>query len=154
MKTLSDTLLRGLALVALFGLSSLAQAQTQATDRAGTVKTVAGTLQVESNGTRRALQPGDAIRANDRIVSGADGSGGITLRDGTVMTLGPNTNVALSRFRFDSTTQEGEILADLAGGTIRMITGLIARINPALVNVKTPTALVGVRGTDFIVEAR
>lgn len=135
--------------------AGLASAQTQggASDtRAGTFKQVQGEVRLgRSDG--RAVQPGEAVRAGERIRTGKDGAASIVLKDGTVMVLGPNSTADLSQYQFDSTTQEGNLLVDLLQGSMRMVTGLLAKVNPERFKVKTPTAVVGVRGTDFIVEA-
>jgi hypothetical protein len=120
----------------------------------GTFKAVEGDAAVVRAQARSRLSPGARLERGDRIVTGADGAATVTLKDGTVLTVGPNSVVALSRFDFEPTTQRGELLVDLLEGSIRVVTGLLARISPDLFKVSTPTAVVGVRGTDFIVEAR
>ena len=84
--------------------------------------------------------------------TGADAAVSVTLRDGTVLTLGPNSEADLSEYAFNATTQEGRLLVRLLEGSMRVVTGLLARINPELFRISTPTSVVGVRGTDFIVE--
>lgn len=44
------------------------------------------------------------------------------------------------------------MLIALAKGSLRLVTGLIAKLRPEQVKVTTPTTVIGVRGTDFIVE--
>jgi hypothetical protein len=125
--------------------AGLASAQTPgaATDgRAGTFKQVQGEVRLGRDDSRALAKPGEAVRHGERIRTGKDSAASIVLKDGTVMTLGP-----------DSTTQEGNLLVDLLQGSVRMVTGLLAKVNPERFKVKTPTAVVGVRGTDFIVEA-
>ena len=85
--------------------------------------------------------------------TGRNGAASLTLKDGTVLVMGPDTTVDLTRFQFDTTTQKGHFALDLLQGSVRVITGLLAKINPDLFKVSTPTSVVGVRGTDFIVEA-
>lgn len=43
-------------------------------------------------------------------------------------------------------------MINLLQGSMRMLTGLIAKVNPAAIQIKTKTVSVGIRGTDFIVE--
>ena len=76
----------------------------------------------------------------------------LTLKDGTVLAVGPDSVMDLSEFAFNSTTQEGSMLVNLVRGSLRMATGLIAKLKPEQVKVTTPTTVIGVRGTDFIVE--
>jgi hypothetical protein len=122
------------------------------TVRIGTFKQVEGETWAGRAGARRAAEPGAGVALAERLSTGKNGAATITLKDGTVLTMGPNTTMDLSRFQFDSTTQKGHFGLDLLQGTVRVVTGLLARINPELFKVSTPTSVVGVRGTDFIVE--
>jgi hypothetical protein len=143
------------AVLALAAATAQAQpeaAAPAASARAGTFKQVQGQAWVGRAEPRRAAQPGDGLAETDRLSTGTDGSATIVLKDGTALTVGPNSTVDLSRFQFDSTTQQGHLLLDLLRGSVRVVTGLLARINPERFQVQTPTSVVGVRGTDFIVE--
>ena len=146
-------LLAGLLLSA-----SLASAQTTApaadTARAGTFKQLQGEIRLGQAPGRAAPAPGDALRQGDRVRTGQASGASIVLKDGTALTVGPNSTVDLSRFQFDSTTQKGNFLLDLLQGSVRVVTGVLAKVNPDLFKVQTPTSVVGVRGTDFIVETQ
>ena len=139
-------------------IAANAQANAQApnapdnTARAGTFKQVQEPAWIGQADARRAPQPGDGLRESERLSTGAGGAATLVLKDGTTLTVGPNTTVDLSRFQFDATTQKGNFLLDLLQGSVRVVTGLLARVNPELFKVQTPTSVVGVRGTDFIVE--
>jgi hypothetical protein len=135
------------------GQASTVAAAANANARSGTFKSVEGDVAVVSDRIRSTPTPGAPLQAGDRIATGATGSAVVTLRDGTVLTVGPNSVVELSRYAFEPTTQRGNLLVDLFEGSIRVVTGLLARVNPELFKVNTPTSVVGVRGTDFIVEA-
>jgi len=124
------------------------------TSRIGTVKHVEGAILMGRMPDQQAPRPGDGVSESMRLSTGPDGAASILLKDGTVLTMGPNTTMDLSRFNFDSTTQKGNFVLDLLQGSVRVITGLLARVNPDLFKVQTPTSVVGVRGTDFIVDAR
>lgn len=120
--------------------------------RAGTVKLVNGSVVVQNSTGERPLQSGDALTAADRIVTGADSSASVVLRDGTVMVIGPSSRLELKAFSFDSTTHEGNLAVSVLRGTMRMVTGLIGKTRHDAVKVDTPTSTVGILGTDFIVE--
>ncbi|HEX5738425.1 MAG TPA: FecR family protein [Hydrogenophaga sp.] len=124
------------------------------TSRIGTIKHVEGAILMGRTAAKQAPRPGDGVRESERLSTGPDGAASILLKDGTVLTMGPNTTMDLSRFNFDSTTQKGHFVLDLLKGSVRVVTGLLARVNPDLFKVRTPTAVVGVRGTDFIVDAK
>jgi hypothetical protein len=101
-----------------------------------------------------ALQPGTLVQVGDRLVTGGDGAVGITLADDTRLTVGPSSRLLISAFGFDPATHEGRLLASLQHGTLHMVSGAIAKQAPQNVHVQTPNALLGVRGTEFIVDAR
>ncbi|MGJ7528381.1 FecR family protein [Variovorax sp. GB1P17] len=122
--------------------------------RAGFVKSVRGNVQLlGATGTTRPANPGDALGAVDRIVTGPDSSAAVVLRDDTTLVVGPSSRLDLKEFHFDGTTHEGGMLVSLLRGSMRMITGLIGKTNPDAVRVETQTATIGIRGTDFIVQA-
>lgn len=142
------------AVVLVTGLLLGATGQAQTADgRSGTLKTVQGDVSLLRGDTVAMARPGDGVGVRDRLVTGGDGAAALTLRDGSQLLVGPRSSVALSRFEYEATTQQGHLAVDLLRGSLRFITGLIARQDPSQVRVTTPTAVVGVRGTDFIVEA-
>ena len=120
--------------------------------REGTFKAVQGEVTVVHGSTRSAAVVGAGVQASDRIVTGPRSAASVTLRDGTRLSVGPDSTMDLSTFEFDATTEEGNVLVALLRGSLRMATGLIARLKPEHVKVTTPTSVIGVRGTDFIVE--
>ncbi len=90
----------------------------------------------------------------DTIRTGPDGAVGITLADDTLLTIGADSELVLSAYSFDSTTQDGNLLASLWRGTLAVVTGLIGKKTPENVRVQTRTVVLGVRGTEFIVDAK
>ena len=145
MKTVYQTLIA--VVFAVFALGAGAQ------EYAGVVKTSKGSASVERAGARVELKPGTEINQGDRLVTGQDGYVGITMRDDTLLTLGPNSNIVLDTYVFDPKTHEGSFLASLTKGALSVVTGLIARRSPDSFVVKTRISTMGVRGTEFIVEA-
>ena len=139
------------AIAFAFGFSGLAQAQIVGQ---GTVKAISGTPQIARPDQPVVfLQLGDAVNKGDVISTPSNSSVGLLMKDGTRMSLGANSKATLKEFAFDGTTEKGHLWMDLVKGTLRMITGAIAKTNPEQVKITTPTSIVGVRGTDFIVQA-
>lgn len=122
--------------------------------KSGTVKQVNGEVSVVSaQGAKRALAPGDAVTVADRVVTGPNGAASLVLRDGTTLMLGADTHLEIKGFTFDAAKQEGNMFLSMLRGTMRMITGMIGKAHPESVKINTPTSLIGVLGTDFIVKA-
>ena len=121
---------------------------------AGRVKRSQGSVTVERAGQTRAVEVGTPVYVGDRVRTAADGAVGITLSDDTLLTAGPRSALLINEFQFNPTTRDGNLLTTLLTGTLSVVTGLIARQAPEKMRVRTPTVVLGVRGTEFIVEAR
>jgi hypothetical protein len=154
------TMLCGLLLTAAGALAQTTPAaDTTATpsldaEHAGILKSIRGTvLLLGADGVTRPAQAGDPIAPIERLQTEADSAASLVLRDGTMMVVGPSSRLDLKQFHFDSTTREGGLLVSLLRGSLRMVTGLIGRTQPDAVRVETQTATIGIRGTDFIVQA-
>ena len=78
---------------------------------------------------------------------------GITMDDDSLLSAGPNSELSLDRYAFDTTTNQGRFEASLNKGTMAVISGRIAKQSPDAMTVRTPTAILGVRGTEFVVSA-
>ena len=133
-------------LTGLVGVKALA-------NEAGMVKSSRGQVMIEREGRSLAVAPGTKVFSSDRITTGADGSAGIALKDNTLLTVGPNSKLSLDRFAFDSTTHQGALQASITQGTLAVISGKLAKAVPDSVQFRTPNAILGVRGTEFIIEA-
>jgi len=123
-----------------------------AADVAGRIKSVKGAVSIVRAGQTRAAEAGMAVEVADRVVTGGDGSVGISMRDNTLLSAGPNSTLDLDKFAFDTTTHDGALDVSLKRGKLAVISGKIAKANPDAVRVATPSVTLGVRGTEFIVE--
>lgn len=148
-----DLALRRALAAALTGALLLVAAPASQAESAGMVKTSKGAANIERNGQKLPAVVGASVEARDRIVTGADGAVGITLRDNTMLSAGPNSVLDLNKFAFDTTTHAGALDASVKKGTLAVISGKLAKANPGAVNFSTPTTTLGVRGTEFVIEA-
>jgi hypothetical protein len=147
---------RGLAMkrgmIALAAVvTTLGAGETLAQD-IGRVKTVKGTVYLERAGRREVALVGTSVRQADTLVTGSDGAVGVTLADDTLLSAGPNSVLAIERFVYDG-NQPGSLDAALSKGTLAVVSGRIAKQAPDAMRVKTPSAILGVRGTEFVVRA-
>jgi hypothetical protein len=141
------------ALILACGCAAVADARAaDAVDAAGVVKTVKGTVQIERAGASSGAAIGSQVYGSDRIVTGAESSVGITLRDTTQLSAGANTILELNKFAFNTTTHDGVLDATVKRGSLDVISGKLAKANPDSVRFSTPTTTLGVRGTEFIIE--
>jgi len=130
--------------VAAFGLAAHAQ-------DVGQIKTTKGAVHVERGGQRIAAATGMNVRASDKLVTGADGAVGVTFLDNTMVSAGPSTVFEIERYQFNSTTHEGEFDASLKKGSLAVVSGKMVKQTPGSMRVRTPSSVMGVRGTEFLV---
>jgi hypothetical protein len=119
---------------------------------AGMIKRVTGTATVERANVAMPATAGMLVHTGDRIVTGRPGGVGLVLADDSIVTAGPDSRVELSDVKFDPTSHEGNVFVRLLKGALHYVTGLVGKHAPGNVKVETPTAVMGVRGTEFIVE--
>jgi hypothetical protein len=92
---------------------------------------------------------GAGIEMNDAIKT-TQGKVGITFEDDTKVQITENSKLIIDDFVYDPKSKSGGKLAvKIALGTARYASGQIAKTNPQQVAISTPTATIGVRGTDF-----
>ncbi len=119
--------------------------------QAGYVKTVTGEANIVSGGKTVAAQAGTPVAAGDVIKTGPSGSMGVTLKDNTVMSFGPSTSFTLEDYLFAPAKGDLKLGGKIASGTLHYVSGAIAHLKPDAVAFKTPTGIIGVRGTRFVV---
>ena len=119
----------------------------------GRIKVARGQVAVERAGVMFPGSVGMRVQASDTIRTGDDGSAGVTMDDDSLLSAGPNSVLVLDRYAFDPTTNQGRLDAALNKGTLAVISGRIAKQSPDAMTVRTPTAILGVRGTSFAVAA-
>ena len=136
---------RLLILLALLAAPALAAAQ-------GVVQHLAGTLSVQrADGTMRLLAERSEVRPGDVLSTERDTYAQVRFTDGGRVTLRPNTTLKIDSYRFDEKEpkKDGFLMSLLKGG-LRAVTGLIGhRADRNAYRLKTPTATVGIRGTDY-----
>ena len=120
-------------------------------DEIGRIKVARGEVSVDRGGVAIAAAPGVPVHAADVVRTGADGSVGITMADGSLLSAGPNSLLSLDHFAFDATTQKGRFDASLKRGTLSVVSGAIAKQSPDGMTIRTPATMLGVRGTEFVV---
>jgi hypothetical protein len=118
----------------------------------GQIKKLVGAVQIVRNDVESPANLGDLVQEADMIATGADGSCGITFIDNSRFSIGPDSRIELKQFRFDSTTHEGAFLTKMQHGTLAVVSGHIAKHSSEAMKVETPSTLLGVRGTQFLVK--
>ena len=99
---------------------------------------------------------GEDVKAEDDLdifsyntVKTGKGKVGIGFIDDTRVDVTEHSKLIIDEFVYDPNTKTGSLSLKAALGTIRYASGQIAKTDPTNVQIKTPTATIGVRGTDF-----
>ena len=118
---------------------------------------VIGTITEQSN------NPASIVRSK-ATVNGVKGTGvemadainttkgkvGITFQDDTKVEVNENSKLVIDDFVYDpKSTKGGKLAMKFASGTVKYASGAIAHNDPSKVAINTPSATIGVRGTDF-----
>jgi hypothetical protein len=114
-------------------------------------KVAKGAVYLERGGKRLPAAVGTHLQPTDTVITGADGSAGITFVDNSLLSVGPNSILQIERYAFNSTTHEGVFDTTLTRGTLSVVSGKIAKQSPDAMKVRTPSSILGVRGTEFLV---
>ena len=133
-----------------FAFATLFFATAHAAD-IGEIKLAKGAVTLEREGRSMPAAAGVHVQASDIVRTGSDGSVGITMTDDSLLSAGPNSVLALDRYEFDSTTSQGRFDASLRKGTLAVVSGRLAKQSRDAMTVRTPTAILGVAGTEFVV---
>lgn len=118
----------------------------------GIVKVSKGAVQLQRGVDKLPVKVGTAVQTSDVILTGADGSAGITFTDNSLVSVGPNSVFAIDKYRFDSTTHAGEFEGNLRQGRLAAVSGKMVKQAPESMKIRTPSAIMGVRGTEFVVQ--
>jgi hypothetical protein len=126
-------------------------ARPNAVQASAKVVTAQGELAaVDGAGTRRRLVDGGSIYPGDLVETGSGTRAVLAFRDDSRITLGAATRFRVDNFIYDEkNASEGRFLVSLLKGSVRALTGLIAKANNRNVGFSTATATIGVRGTGF-----
>lgn len=144
LKTFTRTLVIAAALAAVN--------QAQADEPVGYVKTVSGNASITTAGAKAPAAVGSSIFQGSQIQTARGSSLGVTFKDNTVMSFGPDTQLTVDEYVFNPNQGQVKFASKLTKGTLNYVSGAIAKINPEAVAVKTPTGTIGVRGTNFVVK--
>lgn len=133
----------------LCGASNLAYAQATAI---AYVKTVSGDAWISTNGQIVKAALGVSIFKGSRLKTSPAASLGVTFIDNTVMSFGENTEITVDDYLYSPSQGDLQLGVNLIKGTLNYVSGVIAKLKPESVTVRTPTGIIGVRGTQFVAQ--
>ncbi|HJM50783.1 MAG TPA: FecR domain-containing protein, partial [Alphaproteobacteria bacterium] len=120
----------------------------------GTVQTITGSVTVvRADGTEVTLSAGAPVFQGDVIETGGEGSVGIVFVDDTTFSLGEEGRMVLDELVYDAETHEGNSAFSVVQGVFSFVSGSIAKSGSDAMQIRTPVATIGIRGTKVAVKA-
>jgi hypothetical protein len=116
----------------------------------GYVKTVTGEAFVITAGQSVKAQPGTAVLLGSLLKTMPASAMGVTFKDNTLMSFGPDTEMTVDEYLYAPAEGDLKLSTRLTRGSLNYVSGVIAKLKPTAVTVKTPTGIIGVRGTQFV----
>lgn len=145
--------------VVVFGSAGSAEA---ALSTAGKITEVEGKVAVFRKGKAKGVraQVGTLIFPGDKIKTFADSNAQLTLRDNSKIIIAPKSTMKMGKFMLSRKTEKRSAFLSILGGKIRIVAQKMYKLTASgkrklwkssNFKIKTPTAVVGVKGTDFVI---
>lgn len=119
----------------------------------GFIKTTEGEANLTDGQATTSAQVGMPLHLGSIIKTGSNGQLGVAFKDNTLMSFGPETEVVIDEYLFAPADGSLKLSVNMLKGTLHYISGVIAKLKPEAVSVKTPAGIIGVRGTRFLAKA-
>lgn len=114
----------------------------------GHIDTATGLVQVtHADGAVELLSNGDPVYQGDFLVTGENAAVGMVFMDETVFSMGEFSRMTLDEMVYDAEAATGSLVFSLARGAFTFVSGQIAKTSPEGMAFKTPSALIGIRGS-------
>ncbi len=133
-------------------LSPAAAAAVYGQEAAGRVKVSSGDAFIVRQQKSIEATVGALVFESDLLRTGDDGRLGVTLQDDTRISLGPGTEVRVSRLAYQPARGQLALVLSIARGVMAYVSGQIARLSADAVRVETPDAVIGIRGTRIAIQ--
>ena len=114
----------------------------------GTVTEQSGPTEIKRNKETIPSEVRAPVEMNDTITT-ANAKAAITFEDQTQVRITEQSKLVIDNFVYDPNRGAGKLAVKVALGTVKYTSGQIAKNDPQQVKVETPSATIGVRGTDF-----
>ena len=120
----------------------------------GSVSFLIGQASVTRAGATLPITAGMPLQVGDRLLTSLSGHIHVRFVDGALVSLRPTSSLSIKEYRFDAQTpSNSEVRFELEQGVVRAISGQAAESAKDKFRLNTPLAAIGVKGTDFVVEA-
>ena len=117
----------------------------------GYVKNAKGEAFIARLGREQKAQAGLPVHIGSVLRTGRRGSMGVTFKDETLMSFGPDTELIIDEYLYAPAQGKLKLGSRLSKGSMNYVSGVISRLRPDAVTIKTQAGTIGTRGTQFVV---
>ncbi|MCI1693105.1 FecR family protein [Aneurinibacillus aneurinilyticus] len=144
-----------LSLLLIMAVTIPGFAEAKDTQKVGKITAVSGSSEVKKSGGTKQIKAfkSMAITQGDTIITGRNGKVNMDLDSDKEVIVGPNTKLVISQLVQNARAMSGKTNLSLLGGSV-MVKVKKKLTGDSRFEIKTPTAIMGVMGTQFIVEYR
>ena len=114
----------------------------------GNIGALKGTATVTRSSSTLDVKNGMVLNVQDKIITTSGSRVQVILKDNTVVTIGPDSIFVFDAYKFGGKS-DSEVKMHIDRGFFRSVTGKIGKLAPERFKVKTASATIGIRGTDF-----
>jgi hypothetical protein len=110
---------------------------------------VKGTVEIQSmnEDVKRQAIVKEPVFLGDNVNSRLGSSLQVLLKDSSTFTVGPQCDIVIDKFVYDPQKNNNSLSAKVKKGMFRFTSGKVSKTNPDRINIETPTATMGIRGT-------
>jgi hypothetical protein len=116
----------------------------------GRVIGLKGSVRAESGADVRELAINGPVYVQETVITGADGNVEIRFQDDTILSQGPSSTIELNEYVYNPDGPGSGLAFRMLEGTFRKVTGKIAEQNPESIQLESPLAVIGIRGTTTV----
>lgn len=111
-----------------------------------------GDVQVKNAaGATRIASVNEAVLPGESVITGPNSQVVLKFEDGHVVALKDGTDFVVRSYRYEAAAPEqNSMLLTLVKGGLRSLTGMLGRANKQSFELRTPTATIGIRGSDWM----
>lgn len=135
--------------LAMLWIAGLAHAMP---NQVGTIKSMMGSAKLVRGDQTLPIEAGTALQQGDILHTEANSSLGFILKDNSVLSMGPASQLVIDEFLFAPAKDDLSLVLRLLKGTATFLTGMIGKLAPETVKINTPSATIGIRGTQLALE--
>lgn len=115
-----------------------------------TITAMKGSVTIENSAGSRNASLGSKLEEKDSVITAKKSKAQIIFEDETIVTVGKNSHFSIQEYLYEA-GQKPKAEFGLLKGAMSTITGKIGKIAPEKFLVKTKTATIGIRGTNFTI---